>query len=111
MSHFMRCNIRYIVGKDVCICVEECVLDPKCYFVRIILSLSLREMGIVRKKDRRLPESGTALTTHFCAFLSPRLTPSQSQTEMHKSQSYLFTSSRKSLKWERNSEGKMLISS
>lgn len=48
----MRCGARDVVEKEVLIFAEESELTLKCYFVKDILSLSLRVMDIVWKRTR-----------------------------------------------------------
>lgn len=67
VDHFMRCSVRYVVRKEVLIYAEKSELNPKCYFVRGILSLSLWVMGIILLVFQT--KSRTALTTPCCAFL------------------------------------------
>lgn len=61
----MQC--KYVVRKEVLIYAEKSELNPKCCFVRGILSLSLWVMGIVLLVFQT--KSRTALTTRCCAFL------------------------------------------
>lgn len=44
-----RC-VRYVVGKEVFICAERSELDPRCYFVRGIVSLSLGDGTVLSSK-------------------------------------------------------------
>lgn len=63
----MRCSVRYVVRKEVLMYAEKSELNPKCYLVRGILSLSLWAMGIVLFVFQT--KSRTAPTTPFCTFL------------------------------------------